>query len=175
MFISESLTGQKVTLRPFKENDIVYWSTWDVDPEIQEYLPEPHLTAMDQLAHLEYFADCLVALDELHATVVLNATEEPVGTIAITEIDNYHGVGELGIVIGNKSEWGKGIATEAISIMLSEVQKTLRRITAEFEKDNAAVQKSLIKNGFETEAICVRSRIKNGQEIDTVRMVKFLK
>lgn len=175
MFVEKEIKGNIVALRSFDEKDITFWNEWDTDPEVQKHMPEPRNEALSSSEQLEYFGDCMVSEDELHATIILNETGQPIGTVSITGIVTHHGVGEIGIVIGDKGKWGKGVATEAISLILQEAQKTLRRITAEFEKDNVAMQKSLEKNGFELEAICVRSRIRNGQEIDTVRMVKFFK
>ena len=175
MFIENELKGNMVSLRPFDEKDIAFWNEWDTDPDVQEYMPEPLNQPLSNSEQLEYFGDCMVSEDELHATIILNETGLPVGTVSITEISAHHGVGEIGVVVGDKSQWGKGVATEAISLILQEARMTLRRVAAEFEKNNVAIQKSLEKIGFETEAICVRSRIKNGEEIDTVRMVKFLK
>lgn len=173
MFISAPVTGNKISLRPFEEADMELWSVWDMDEEVQNYMPEPraeHASLSDQM---EYFADCAVAEDELHATIVSNETGLAIGTVALTEINFHHGVAELGIVIGNKTQWGKGLAAEAVQLLLEQVEG-VRRVSAEYEKGNVGVRKLLEKTGFEFEALCLRSRIKDGKEIDTVRMVKFL-
>ncbi len=175
MLIPKTIVGQKVTLRPFEEGDIVYWDKWDVDVEVQEFMPEPHCRSVEYSDHLEYFAESMATVDEIHATIVLNETGNPVGTIAVTEISRYHGVGELGVVIGDKEQWGKGVATEAIGLFMQCLEdEKLRRIVAECEADNIAMEKALTRNDFELEAVCQKSRIKNGAEIDTKRFVKFI-
>lgn len=175
MLISQIITGEKVTLRPFEEGDIAYWDTWDVDVEVQEFMPEPHCRHVEYSDHLEYFAESMASIEEIHATIVLNESNKPVGTISITEISRYHGVGELGVVIGDKEQWGKGVASEAIGLFMKSLKGELRRVSAEFEADNIAMEKVLEKNGFELEAVCKRARIKDGVEIDTKRMILFLK
>lgn len=176
MLIPQTITGEKVTLRPFEEGDIAYWDKWDVDVEVQEYMPEPHNRPVEYSDHLEYFAESMTVIDEIHATIVSNATGAPVGTIAITEMNRYHGVAELGIVIGDKEQWGKGIASEAIALFMHYLNEDteLRRVGAEFEAGNVGMRKALEKSGFQFEATCIRSRIKDGVEIDTVRMIKFI-
>ena len=59
----------------------------------------------------------------------------------------------------------KGIQT----ILAFALNLGLRRITAEFEEGNTAMEKVLIKLGFQKESTPIASRIKNGQPINTVK------
>ncbi len=76
----------------------------------------------------------------------------------------------MGIVIGEKEYWGKGIAQEAIQSLIKSLPGLgIRRISAELEEGNVAVEKVLIKSGFLKETDLKASRMKDGHPINTVR------
>jgi RimJ/RimL family protein N-acetyltransferase len=175
MFLNEVSSG-RIHLRPFLKSDIETWMKWRIDPEVQNYLPEPHDVEASYESEVKFFSESESAEDEIHAAVTDAASGELLGTISITGMDEHHGVGELGIIIGNKAYWGKGYATEAIRVFLNEIKETkgLRRILAEFEEENIAMRKALENSGFELETLSKKSRIKNRQPIDTLRYVTYL-
>jgi len=174
MFLSTH--SKRLSLRSFTDSDAELFVVWDIDKRVQEYMPEPHTQETSIEEQLEYIAECRDSEDELHAMLVDNETGTAIGTIAITEISDYHGIGEIGIVIGNTEYWSKGYATEAVHALLDYLKDNtkLRRILAECEADNVGVRKALEKCGFELECISKQSRIKNCSPIDTARYIKFL-
>lgn len=173
MFLN-TISNQKLQLRPFLKLDLETWMEWDLDPDVQRYMPERYSKEVTYESQEEFFNESESAEDEIHAAIVDAASGELVGTISLTDIDENEGTGELGIVIGNKAYWGKGYATEAIDLFLSEIKNTKRvkRILAEFETENIAVRKALENNGFQLEALSEKSRMKNNQPIDTFRYIK---
>jgi RimJ/RimL family protein N-acetyltransferase len=172
-----TLTTDRLILRPYEEADIVAWQRWDTDPEVQEHLPEPFnepVTDEDQQAYLK---ECLAEENGVYWTIVLNETQEAIGTISLNDINAHHGTAEINMVIGEKQYWGKGIGTEAVGAVLTYAKETLglRRIMGEFEADNIGVAKVLATNGFIEECRCVASRMKRGEPIDTIRYCLLLK
>lgn len=93
-----------------------------------------------------------------------------IGTIALTDINDHHKIAELGIVIGDKSYWGKGVATEVVKAVVAHAFEKfgIERISAEAETDNVAIQKVLQSTGFEQDGLFKSARIKNGKRIDVV-------
>ena len=54
-----------------------------------------------------------------------------IGNIKLGMIDFHHGTAEIGLMIGDKNAWGKGIATEAIQLTIEVAkQLELRKLTA---------------------------------------------
>ena len=167
------ITKKNITLRPFIEDDGKVFSVWDKEPLIQAYMPEPHVV-LSEKGQQEYIEECGAAKDEFHAAIVVN--EKCIGTVSVVDINEYHGAGELGLVIGDSDYWGKGYGTQAVNALLEYLNKNtgLRRIVAECEADNIGMRKVFERVGFELETICKQSRIKMGKPIDTVRYVYFL-
>jgi RimJ/RimL family protein N-acetyltransferase len=173
MFIS--YTNSKISLEPFLESDIELFSLWDMDRKVQEFMPEPTNEESTREDHLKYINECSEEKNEIHAVIVDNESKKRIGTIAIIDINEYHQVAELGIVIGNKNFWGRGFATEATKAILEYVilNTKIRRILAECEMENTGERKVLERSGFYLECISIGSRIKNKKPIDTTRYVWF--
>lgn len=167
---SKTITSERLVLRPYEIGDVPLWQKWDMDPEVQTFMPEPKNEPMSTEAGVEYLKECQNESDGYYWSIVWKDGDILVGTISISEINAHHGIGELGIVIGEKEYWGKGIAQEAIKMLL-EFAPTLglRRLVAEFEEGNTGMEKALINSKFQKEGTSPASRIKNGKAINTVR------
>lgn len=174
MFIQEVSSG-RIKLRPFLESDINFWLDWRVDPEVLKYLPEPH-EKVTRESEEAFFEESESSTNEIHAAVLDSSSDELIGTISLTDINQHHGTAELGIIFGNRSFWGRGYATEVIKFFLTEAQKQLklRRILAEFETENIAMRKALESNGFKLETLSEHSRIKKNATISTYRYFKLI-
>ncbi len=172
---SKTITTERLLLRPYEAGDISFWQKWDVDPEVQRFMPEPKNEVVSDEAQLEYLKECESEQDGIYWTIVWKENNQPIGHIAITEISQHHGIGEIGIVIGEKEYWNKGVATEAIkSILEIAPELGLKRISAELEEGNMALEKAFAKLGFEKEGLLKSSRVKDGQRINTIRYFKLL-
>jgi len=90
--------------------------------------------------------------------------------VALFEINIYHQVAELGIVIGDKNFWGRGVATEVITKLIEYAFDNLniQRISAEVEEKNIPMVKVFEKVGFEQDGIFKQARIKNRQRINVL-------
>jgi RimJ/RimL family protein N-acetyltransferase len=172
---SKTITTERLILRPYEAGDISFWQKWDLDPEVQRFMPEPKNEPVSDDEQLAYLKECESEQDGVYWTIIWKENNQPVGSIAITEISQHHGIGEIGIVIGDKEYWNKGIATEATkSILEFSPELGLKRISAELEEGNAALEKALTKLGFEKEGISKLSRVKDGKRINTIRYFVLL-
>lgn len=73
-----------------------------------------------------------------------------IGNIKLDNIHAYYRKADIGIIIGEKKYWGKGIATQAI-MLLSEyafAQLNLNKVYAGIYEHNVASQKAFLKAGF---------------------------
>jgi [ribosomal protein S5]-alanine N-acetyltransferase len=88
--------------------------------------------------------------------------------------DIYRKNVEIGYFIGEEY-WGKGIATEAIRLLLEIVSKNCNavRLYAEVFEHNKASMRALEKNGFYLESIRKKAVIKNGVVMDDCIWVKL--
>lgn len=167
---TDTLTEANIILRAYQKEDISFWQKWDADQSVQAYMPEVLSTSMSAEEQLAYFEECKNEDDAYYWSIIWKEDNALVGNIALTDINRHHGIGELGIVVGEKEYWGKGIATDAIKLVLAYAfsEMGLRRITAEYEEGNTGLEKALLKNNFQRECVRIQSRMKAGTPINTV-------
>jgi len=171
MFFQKEIVGGKIILRPYYMDDISAWQKWDIDSGIQKYMPEQQTEPMSAEEQIGYLKECEIDQTGAYWSIVWKENKKLIGTISLTDINKYHGIAELGIVVGETDYWGMGVATEAIKLVLEFVvrQIGLRRVVAEYEEGNLAMGKMLEGVGFNLECVCKSSRIKKGTPINTIR------
>lgn len=96
--------------------------------------------------------------------------EKFVGTLKIYEMDLLARRASLGILVGDKSEWGKGVATQAIGIACRYIFDELGfgKITAGYLATNAAMHRAFEKNGFEVEGVLRKQVFFAGSLVDHI-------
>jgi [ribosomal protein S5]-alanine N-acetyltransferase len=91
-----------------------------------------------------------------------------IGNIKIGPIDSTHGLGEIGILIGEPSAWGKGIGRAAIARVVEIARRDLglRKLTAGCYASNVGSEKAFRAAGFEVEGVRRRHFLLDGQPED---------
>lgn len=162
-----TIQTERFIIRPFKEADAELWQNWDVDSEIQAHMPEPMNETQDIGEQYEYIKECEEEEDGYYWSIeTLDGVI--IGTVALTDINEHHKLAEIGIVVGDKKYWGKGVATEVISTVINFAftEVGVVRISAETEVKNIAVSKVLEKVGFIQDGTFASARVKNGKRVD---------
>jgi len=156
-------------IRPFKDSDVDLWQVWDVDPDVQAHMPEPMNEPQTLEEQLEYIKECKAEEDGYYWSI---ETKDgiTIGTVALTDINKHHRIAELGVVVGDKAYWGKGVATEVVIAVVQYAFTDLGidRISAEAEAGNVGVQKVLSTAGFKQDGLFKAARIKNGKRVDVL-------
>lgn len=139
-------------LRPSDVGDA--YVGWLNDPEINQFL-ESRFIEHTLESTRAYVGDMLASPGNMMLGIRSMALERHVGNIKLGPIDRHHGLGEVGLMIGERAAWGKGIATRAISIIsrIGIDQLGLRKITAGCYATNAGSQKAFEKAGFFVEGV----------------------
>ena len=85
--------------------------------------------------------------------IVIKETQQHIGNIKLGPINLHHLCGDISYFIGDAGAWGKGYATEAISLMVAcgFEQMGLHRIQAGCYVENKGGSKALQKVGFQPE------------------------
>lgn len=86
-----------------------------------------------------------------------------------------NGTADLGILIGEKKEWGKGYGGEAFGLVLKVLLQdaTIRKITAGAMSANKGMINLACGCGMKIEAVIPKYFYWNGMEVDLVCMAKY--
>ncbi|MDP2673138.1 MAG: GNAT family N-acetyltransferase [Nanoarchaeota archaeon] len=100
---------------------------------------------------------------------------EHIGNIRLHSFSVYNKRVEVGILIWDRNEWGKGYATEALNAVSNYIFNILKlnKICAEYYSINKASAKMFKKLRFKTEGVFKNHFIINNKYIDAVRIAKF--
>ncbi|HEY5122999.1 MAG TPA: GNAT family protein, partial [Ignavibacteria bacterium] len=91
--------------------------------------------------------------------------------IKLGPINWIHRAGDISLLIGDKNYWGKGLATEAIKILVDFAFNVLNlhKVYAGYYESNAGSAKAFGKCGFEVEGKYREGYFLNGEFIDVIR------
>ncbi len=112
----EPLIGEKVYLRPFSRDDLVYVQKWSDDPEIRRLTGE--VAAMSRAEADEFYEQLRVDRDRVWFVVVLKEGDRVIGEAGLLRIFRPWRNTDMSIIIGEKDAWGKGYGTEAGRLLL---------------------------------------------------------
>lgn len=166
---SPLINTQDYIIRPFQKEDCLLWQKWDIDPEIQAHMPEPKNELADISEQYEYIEECESDEEGYYWSIETNEGVV-IGTVSLLEINNHHSSAEIGIVVGDKNYWGKGVATEIIKELVKYAfnELNLSCLSAEVEVSNLGMQKVFQKSGFIQDGIFKKARVKNSERIDVL-------
>lgn len=165
----------KILLRKWEKDDIELLATLANNKNISDNMSDrfPHPYSVKD-------AENWIALNE-NKNPVVNFAIEVNGELAggcgmMLMEDVYRHTAEIGYWIA-ESFWGKGIATEAVRLLLLEIKINFPGVIRVFAKPyafNKASMKILEKNGFHLECIRKKAVIKNNTVMDDHVWVKLL-
>ena len=89
------------------------YCSWMNDKDVNRYL-ESRLIFWDIKKLRAYYRE--KEKNDIFLAIIDKSTNEHIGNIKISSIDMNNKRAELGLMIGNKKYWGKGVASEAIKL-----------------------------------------------------------
>lgn len=153
----------------------------DLSPAHLQWLRDPHVGKFLEARFQEhnpetlqcFVRDCAVSPTVLLLGIKRTDTRQYVGNIKL-RWDPNHGVGDIGIMIGDIPSWGKGLASSAISLMckLGFGYVGLRKIIAGAYASNVGSIRSFERCGFKVEATLVDHVMQDGHT-DSVCMMRL--
>jgi RimJ/RimL family protein N-acetyltransferase len=145
------ITGERVTLRPFRVEDIPTLRRWHDDGEVMQYWGQ----SQPVVAEHEFEADLapggrFTKFGESAYFCICDETGRPIGRI------DYEGLRppslscELGIFIGEPDAWSKGYGSEAIVLLLDWAfnQRGAHRVWLTTQSTNERAKRAYEKVGF---------------------------
>jgi RimJ/RimL family protein N-acetyltransferase len=129
-----AIATKRLYLLPPTSKDITRQIDWLNDPEVVKYSEQRH-KKHDLRSQCEY-VDSFSPPNHLWA---IHHNGDPIGTIS-ARIDKHNSVADLGILIGDRSQWGKGFGLEAwTEVMQFLFSNGIRKIEAGCMKHNLAM------------------------------------
>lgn len=165
---------QRLVLKPLSlshlSNDYVAWMN---DPDVNKYLESG---GDYNLQKLDDFLKEVEQKEIFFWAIHIKEKDRHIGNIKIDPINNRHLFAEYGIMMGDKTEWGKGYAFEAsmavIDYCFSENLNLIKiNLGVQFKNQNAI--KLYQKIGFEIERRLINHVITTEGYDDILRMVIY--
>lgn len=166
------ILGKKVKLRDLRVEDVSKeYVKWMNDQDVVKYT-ESRFSKHTKDSLISYVSEKRKEPDTLFLAIIENSTGKHIGNIKLGPIDKNHKTAEIGIIIGNKNFWGKGVGTESIRILCDYAFRVLGlfKITAGFYDVNIASAKAFSNAGFSVECRRKKQFDLNGKRIDGVFM-----
>ena len=145
---------------------------WLNDKEVYQYLDTGGNYTLEGLSdYLTKYSKKPV----LFWAIIVKETNSHIGNIKIDPINQRNQIGEYGILMGDRNNWGKGYAKEASTSVISYCfdSLNLKKITLGVIKDNVAAVKLYESLGFAVEGIYRMHGKYGGKYCDAIRMALF--
>ncbi len=165
------LQSERIELRPVAESDFELIASWLNDGEITTFMF--YGQRPQTLKQVREWIEADLATDK--NVILMVVDKENNKTIGFTGYYNLHFTarkGELRILIGDKSVWGKGYGTEIIELMTfyGFDRLNLERVALGFTSDNKRAEGAYTKAGFKHEGVAKHDIYRNSQYYDTAHM-----
>lgn len=170
------IKGTGIFLRPVRVSDARReYVRWLNDKEVNQFL-ESRFFRHTFLNLRAYIKKTLKDKDTVFLVIVRSADNKHIGNIKLGPINWHHKFGEVGIMIGDKASWGKGYATEAITLVEQYATKVLRlhKLTAGVYEENIGSYRAFTKCGFLEEGRLAKHYCSNGKYIDGILLAKLI-
>jgi RimJ/RimL family protein N-acetyltransferase len=164
------LTGKRIYLRPLLPEDCQgSYPRWFNDEEVCAGNSH-HVFPYTPNDAESYIRGLGTASDTIALAIVVAQNNEHIGNISLQRIDLVNRCADLAIVIGEKTSWHQGYATESSRLLCSHGFETLNlhRITCGTFHNNEAMKKLAISLGMKEEGRRREAAFKDGRYLDVI-------
>ncbi|MFC4408982.1 GNAT family N-acetyltransferase [Chungangia koreensis] len=170
------LETERLRLRKVTEQDAPYLMEYLSDDEVMKhYGLEPFESIEEAISEIQWYDSLLEEQTGIRWGISLKDDEQIIGSVGFHRYVHQHHRVEIGFEL-SKAYWGKGIAGEALSAILTYGFETfpIQRIEALIEPENLASQKLVEKHGFIREGLLRKYEYTRGK-YDDLYMYSLLK
>lgn len=142
------IVGSTVKLRPLQEDDASdRYASWLNDPVVNRYLETRSVTVKELK---DYIRAKREAADVLFLGIFSRDTGQHIGNVKLEPIDWEKKTAMVGLLIGDKEYWGKGVGTEVTNLItdLAFTKLGLNEVTLGVIPENMPAIRVYEKCGF---------------------------
>ncbi|NQS89568.1 GNAT family N-acetyltransferase [Patescibacteria group bacterium] len=164
------INGERIYLRELNQEDISpEYCNWLNDPMVNKFL-ETKKTTIEELK--QYVKEKKENSNCLFLGIFLKENNKHIGNIKLEPIDFNNKRATIGILIGNKDYWGKGIAAEATKLLVNYAFNSLdlKEVNLGVISENKAAIKVYKKVGFKIDRIEKKSTMYGNKYYDGIIM-----
>ena len=161
------LKGKNILLRKLSVDDIsIDYLNWMNDYEVVKYTESRH--TVHTMESLKDFVIHVNNENNYCFAIIDKQSGKHIGNIKVGNIHPIYKYADVGLIIGDKNFWGKGIATEALQICVEFAFKQLKlhRLFAGMYDLNIGSIKAFEKAGFLREGCEKEKCLFEGKRID---------
>jgi len=156
------MAGERMRLEPPRLEYAPAYMRWFADREVTRYLVVRHPASLKKQE--EWMERMAASADDVLWAMVRADDGALIGNLGLHRIGWRNKNAELGYVIGERDQWGKGHATEAVKLATAYafLELGLRKTFASVIVGNEASRRALERNGYHQCALFKRDRYVEG-------------
>jgi ribosomal-protein-alanine N-acetyltransferase len=159
--LGPTLAGATVTLAPIAPEHLPNYVRWFADPEITRFL------ARDVVPTLKQEEEWLDRMARSETDVVWGVFQdgEHIGASGIHAIDWRSRRAVTGTVVGERSRWGRGVASESMALRTRYAfeELGLEKLVTQVLEGNTASRRAVEKVGYRTVGVHRRHEFRHNQ------------
>lgn len=147
----------------------------DATPEYAAWLNDPAVNRFLEVRHVTHTVEsCSAFIEQMNASadqhlfgIFLADCGRHIGNIKLGFVDRRNGTGQISLLLGDKSVWGQGYATEAIRSMTSHAFTgvDLQRVEAGVYESNLGSLRAFMKVGYTVEGFFRQKFLLEGRRV----------
>jgi len=163
-----------VRLRPFRRDDLPRLIAWRGDAEIRHTALWGNARFGPREAE-RWLRSLGLDRSRLTLAIELRPSARLVGLTVLNRVDRQAGTAYFGIVVGEKDCWGRGVARQALGLMLRRATAMgLRKVLLEVAADNPRALRLYRGMGFQVEGVLRSQLVRAEGFVDLIVMAIFL-
>lgn len=167
------LQGQHTSVDQFRISDLTdEYIGWLNDQDVVRYSNQ-RFKKHDRESCLAYFAS-LKSSDCIFILIRSKDGKQAIGTMSV-HLAPQHGTADIGILIGEKTCWGKGFGLDAWKLVLQWLAQDpfIRKTTAGTAERNCGMVKIMERSGMQFEAARIDQELIGGEPTSILYYAKF--
>ena len=170
------ITTSRLYLRTFGQDDITEeYVTALNDQEVIGLTEQRYRRSPATMESVKKYADDSNTEESILLGIFLAEGKRHIGNIRLHTISQHNKRAELGIMIFDKAQWGKGYATESLMAVSDWAFGTLglHKIEAEYYSTNIGSSEIFRKAGYIIEGAIKDHFFIDGKFVDAIKVAKF--